>query len=478
MRSMLVWIAMTAIVSRTSAQTAEPDPEVKVHLDPAADDVLLRRVEDFHPRIPNPNGSNAGTTPGMSKNNYVLKTYAVRHANAIDLQSYLLRSLAYEGGIAEVMGNRSLRDSDGNSLQFLFVTAPDFMIPGIDATIERIDVAGFSFHDGTGNVDAVGQPGAIAYVGRHRTAGELRSILIGTELGNVGQFYYSPFADPALNTIYLSENPSDIADDLAALALFDRPPLQAEFAVTIFEVDDDSIEDLGVDFDAWKRSLTGAFTVHEVSGDGEAVKLKTLLRLDASELADFLDYLSTRGHARVDTETKLLSINSEDNAGALSGGAKGKATASPAVFRSVRVLPFGSLEPQGAQAGDVHLTSKADAELFEGIELTILPFIASESITAEVAVTVNSLVGYGRDLHEPNVASRSTRSVVNLKPGTRYLLGSFAKETQVAGVDGIPVLMDVPFLGALFRRDVTIARRSTLVVFVQPTILTPSVAGR
>ncbi len=494
----LVWLALAPALL---AQSPEPDAEVKLHVaaggaDRAGvagkdefaaypryyqdtNDLLLRRAEDGRPRNPNPNGSNGGITPGMAKNNYILRTYAIRNVNAIDVQSYLLRALAYEGGIVEVMGKQDLKDKDGVPVQFVFVTAPDFMIPGIDETIARIDVPGFAFNDGTGNANQRGQAGCTAYVGKHRTAGELKAILAGTELGNVGQFYYAPFADNALNTIYLSENPSDVADDLGALELFDRPPLQAEFEVTIFEVDDEEFQDVGLDWEAWKRGIAGQFTLSDVSGDGKKKSIDTILSLDAADVADFLNYLVQNGKAKIDTTAKILSINSEDNPGQLSGGAKGVATATPAVFRSVRLLPFTVLQNSSGSAGgpgEGGVRSAVDASVFEGVEVTILPFIAADSITADVTVRVNSVVGEDRAERVPNVASREARSVVNMKPGEKYLLGSFVKETRVDAESGVPVLKSIPFLGALFRRDVTVDRKSELVVFVRPRIIAAGVA--
>lgn len=464
-----------------SAQIADPEVEARVEFAAAEGrggrDLLVRRAEDGTIRVPNPNGSNKGTTPGMAKNDYVLKTYPIRNAAAIDVQSYLLRALAYEGGAVEVMGRQDLRDADGKPLQFVFVTAPTFMIPGIDETIARIDVPGFAFHDGTGNSNRDGIAGCQSYVGKHRTAGELRSILIGTELGNVGQFYFDPFADPALNTIYFSENPADVADDLAALERFDLPPLQAEFGVTIYEVSDDDLLDVGVDFESFRRGLSGTIAIDEFDGDGESVSLDAILRLDAAVIVDFLNFLVRREKAELHTETKLLAINTEDNPGALSAGAKGLATAAPAVFRSVRYLPY-SIVPPGAPAGGEHLVAVTDPGRFEGVEIEIQPFIAAQSITANVQVTVNGLVGYGEDGRTPDVVSRSTRSVVNLRHGERYLLGSFAKRSMVDVESGIPLLMDIPWLGRLFRRDRQVARDDRLIVFVSPRIVDSGASPR
>lgn len=480
-------IANSSLFAQTTASSEEPKVRVEMRTDGAeaqrsdeppftaypryyrdTNDLLVRRAEDGTPRTPNPNGSNAGITPGLAKNNYLLRTFALHHVRAIDVQSYLLRSVAYEGGTVEVMGKSGVRDEAGNSVEFVFVTAPDFMLPGIEDTIARIDIQGFTFHDGTGNNDANGLPGCREYIGKHRTAGELRSILIGTELGNVGQFYFSPFADPALNTLYISENPTDIADDIATLERFDRPPLQAEFQLTIYEIDDDDFQDVGVDFDAFKRSLSGTFTLTETSDDGRPLSVHSLLKLDARILADFLDFLVDRSRARLVTRTSLLSINSEDNPGALSNGLKGNATASPAVFRSVRPLPYRIL---AAEDGPTQSTSVVDSSAFEGISLTIQPFIGSASITAEVAVQVNSLIGFDSDQRIPNIVERASRSVVTLAPGVKHLLGNFEKQTRVESRSGIPLLMDIPWLGGLFRREVVAERTSRLLIFVEPRIV-------
>ncbi len=434
-------------------------------------DLLVRRVEDGRPRNPNPNGTSGGTTPGMAKNDYVLKTYAIHNTNAIDVQSYLLRSLVYEGGIAEVMGKQDLKDADGNPVQYLFVTAPDFMIPGIDEMIARVDVKGFAFYDGTSNGNAAGKSGCTAYVGKHRTAGELKAILAGTELGNIGQFYYAPFADPSLNTIYISENPSDIADDLSALESFDRPPLQAEFEVTIYEVDQDHFEDVGLDFDAWKRAISGTFTLHESSGDGKKATVDSIVGLEASVLAEFLNYMVGQGDAKITTRAKLLSVNAEDNPGALSGGARSEATASPAVLHDGRILPFEKVVSRAGEPGDTHVESVLDPNVFEGFDLSIRPFICAESITADIAVTVNSMVGFDRSGRVPNVTSRNSHSTLHLKPGTEYLIGSFERKTQVEVEDGIFLLRDIPWMGALFRRTTTADRESRWFVYVKPRIV-------
>lgn len=485
--SLIAALAAAALASAAPAQDGS-DTKVRIETAPASGrasddfqaypryytdtkDVLVREAEDGTPRTPNPNGANGGITPGMSKNNYVTRTYPIYNTDAINIQAYLLRSVAYEGGIVEVMSGPDVTDSTGKKTQYLIATVPDFMVPGIDEMVKLADVKGFTSADGTTTLE---------YRGKHRTAGELKAILAGTELGNIGGFYYAPFADNALNTIYFSEAPADMPASKAALEMFDRPPLQAQFDIIIYEIDNDNLVDVGLDWDAWKRFVTGGFTYSSTGSpdqffDSDIDSFDTLLTWDAAVLADFFNWLTKNGRATVATRARILSINSEDNPGALSDGAKGKATATPATFRSVRQIPYTVPVAPTGNTDSGRMTDAFDESVFEGIEIAVQPYIASESITAEFNTTVNSLVGFSRETKRPIISSRESRSMVNLTSGVPQLLGAFDKETMTTARLGIPFLKEIPVLKYLFSRETTANRGSKVVIFVKPTIINGAV---
>lgn len=409
------------------------------------------------------------TAPGLSKNNYIGKVYPVYNIQAIELQSYLLRTVAFEGGTVEVMGLQNVQDASGKSVQYLFVTAPDFMIPGITEIVELCDRPGFKFFDATG-MDFGGGSGAIAYKGKHRTASELKGILSGTELGNVGAFLFPPFADDSTNTIYIVENPTDIADDLAALNLFDQAPLQVEVEVTIYEVTGGDDGTLGLDWEVFKRSLTGSLTYSSTSGteffDDKGDVYTTFLSLDAGTLANFLNYTVRSGNSKVITSTKLTMINSEDVAGGLSGGARGTSTGIPARVESTRAIPFGSVNTS-PEIGEV--TDSA----FEGVVVEFLAFIGTESITLDIDILVNSLVGFSEENATPIIANRSLNTVINLASGETIVLGGLEKTNMVNDVVGIPLLKDIPLVGKyLFAKTVKNTVNSKVVMVLKPRIKT------
>ena len=51
------------------------------------------------------------------------------------------------------------------------------------------------------------------------------------------------------------------------------------------------------------------------------------------------------------------------------------------------------------------------------------------------------------------------------------ILGGFTRESDDKQVSGVPILMDIPLLGALFRSTSNTKKRSVLYLFVQPKIL-------
>jgi len=414
------------------------------------------------------------TAPGLAKNNYVGKIFPVYNTNAIELQSYLLRTVAFEGGVVEVMGADGVKDAAGKPVQYLYVTAPDFMIPGITEIVELSDRPGFKFYDQTGK-DFGGGPGAIQYVGKHRTASELTAILGATELGNVGVFLFPPFADDSTNSIYIVDNPTDVADDLLALQMFDKPPLQLALDVTIYEISDGDRQRLGLDYDVWKRALSGSLD-YESTGetqwfDPQADLWTTVLSLDATVLADFLNFTAQSGTSKVLTSTKITMVNSEDVPGGLSGGARGSSTGSPAVISALTAIPFTTTSSDG-RSEIIDITSAA-----EGIKLEILPFIATETATLTVNSEVFSLVGFSKETDTPIISSRTVSSVVNVKDGVPLVLGGLERTNNVESTVGLPFLKDIPVLKYVFGKEVKDTTTSKVLIVLRPDLVTAEEGG-
>lgn len=69
------------------------------------------------------------------------------------------------------------------------------------------------------------------------------------------------------------------------------------------------------------------------------------------------------------------------------------------------------------------------------------------------------------------VAARTVNATVVGKDGLTLALGGLIEESIEQRRTGIPWLMDVPYLGVLFRREHDVRRRSELVVLIKPMVL-------
>jgi type IV pilus assembly protein PilQ len=107
-----------------------------------------------------------------------------------------------------------------------------------------------------------------------------------------------------------------------------------------------------------------------------------------------------------------------------------------------------------------------------GIQLDIVPWISqSGQITAEITPVVSNsdktnVEGY------PNVSSRSLTTTVRLNNGETLILGGLIKNQESQFRYKVPLLGNIPIIGALFRHSGTTKSKSNLVVYITPTIVT------
>jgi general secretion pathway protein D len=74
-------------------------------------------------------------------------------------------------------------------------------------------------------------------------------------------------------------------------------------------------------------------------------------------------------------------------------------------------------------------------------------------------------------IDSPTIQQRKIESKLLVPSGQSVALGGLISTTQTGSVTGIPVLKDIPLLGALFRSDSRIVERTELLVFLTPKLL-------
>lgn len=131
----------------------------------------------------------------------------------------------------------------------------------------------------------------------------------------------------------------------------------------------------------------------------------------------------------------------------------------------VTKIPVQALT-QTQQGGNIGTTSFEEA----GIKLQVTPRIASDgTIEMEVVPEFSTLTGFQNG--NPVIDTRKATTVVRVMHGQPLVIGGLRSKTTVETVRGIPGLMDVKYLGALFRMHDTDVRESELLVFIMPEIV-------
>lgn len=108
-----------------------------------------------------------------------------------------------------------------------------------------------------------------------------------------------------------------------------------------------------------------------------------------------------------------------------------------------------------------------------GILLNIEPQLyGGETIATNVKAEISQLDKANQVGEYPAFKTRRTENEVQLKVGETLVLSGLVTEDSQSTVEGIKWLMDLPFLGVLFRNKSFKGNRTELVIFITPRLLT------
>ena len=169
-----------------------------------------------------------------------------------------------------------------------------------------------------------------------------------------------------------------------------------------------------------------------------------------------LQALSTKGLAKILAEPNLL----------VKSGQEGNFLAGSRIPYSV-VISTGGAATTSIVFETVGIKVKFKPEVMENglINLKIDPAEVS-SIAGTLAVN-----GY------PIIDTRDVRTSVELRDGESLVLAGLLQEEQIKSMSKIPLLGDIPILGALFRSTQSDIREKDLVFFITPKIVRPAPPG-
>lgn len=235
---------------------------------------------------------------------------------------------------------------------------------------------------------------------------------------------------------------------------------QVMLRVTVVEVARNVLKEFGINTTAgWSAAptdLTQSLTINPFRGNGERLSgVAAVLQGGGFSLQATLEALEEAGVSRVLAEPTLVAISGET-----------------ADFHAGGEIPIRSCSGTG-------ITLECGIELLDfGVNLSFTPVVLSGGrISLRVATQVREIdpsvsVEIGGELR-PGFKNRETATSLELASGATIMTAGLLSQTSAQTIRGLPGLMNVPILGALFRSREYQRQETELMILVTPYIAQP-----
>ncbi|MFK5914179.1 MAG: pilus (MSHA type) biogenesis protein MshL [Woeseiaceae bacterium] len=188
-----------------------------------------------------------------------------------------------------------------------------------------------------------------------------------------------------------------------------------------------------------------------------------------SNFSAFIELLKTQGDVQVLSSPQISTINNQK-----------------AVIKVGKDEFFITDVQSNTSTTTATATTQSNVELtpfFSGVALDVIPQISEEGdIILHIHPTVSTVteeiknisVSSGTSLSVPLAVSsiRESDSIIHAKSGQVVIIGGLMQNTVEDHVSKVPLLGDIPLLGALFRHTQQITKKSELVILLKPTVVT------
>lgn len=126
--------------------------------------------------------------------------------------------------------------------------------------------------------------------------------------------------------------------------------------------------------------------------------------------------------------------------------------------------------------------SSSYQQLQVGVGLTVTPYINQDGLVVmEINETIDEISGSIAIANVGNVPTTTSRQIsaeVAVRDGESIVLGGFVRNSDNKSSSGVPILRDIPILGALFDSKSDTKQREELLVLMEPKVLrTPDIAA-
>jgi len=272
--------------------------------------------------------------------------------------------------------------------------------------------------------------------------------------GLVGDVYIE--ADEDTNALIIMTSPANYEKVKKVLDDLDKPVPQVLIKVLIAEVTHDGALDLGAEFsflNNWEENKISTITTDTDFGIG-ALTSGAVATVVGEKFDVKLRALAEKGKLNILSKPYILASNNQ--------------TATITVGNEVPFITDSRTTDTGQTINTIEYEDI-------GIILEVTPVINDEGlvtmdVSQEISAISDTTVKISDTVDAAVFAKRSSENRVIARSGQTVVIGGLMEDRKADNVSKIPLLGDIPILGALFRHTEKDNSKTELLIFITPTV--------
>jgi len=267
----------------------------------------------------------------------------------------------------------------------------------------------------------------------------------------------SVVAEPTSGTLLLSASPRYFETLMKMVEELDKAPPQVLIQVMLAEVTLDDTMSTGID---WMfRDTYGGTAISGGSALGVSASIAASgglnLSVSGSDMSFFLQALQNQGRLEVLSRPQILASNNQQ--------------ADMNVGQRVPLITSSRITDNGDTINTIQYEQL-------GITLTVTPRISPDGfvrmeVSPEISALSSSSVEISTGIAANIITNRSANTTATVRDGHTIVIGGLITTRDDNREKKVPILGDIPLLGAMFRTTTVVKERTELLIILTPHIL-------
>lgn len=255
--------------------------------------------------------------------------------------------------------------------------------------------------------------------------------------------------DEAGNRLICFASPGVIDQVERIVQAVDHPHILVVLETRLLEIKVDETSEFGIE---WQNLSPLGVTVDFPEGQVNRIFHPSKLTVTGTNLSAVLDLMISDGKAKVLMDSKLTTTNNRS-----------------ADLHIGDVIPYVIQSYNLSGSGGVNRSVEKEEV---GVKISMTPTVNEASqVTLEVEPEVSSVVGLIGAENLPRTRVRRTKTTVRVGDGQTVILAGLIQDEEIEQKEKLPILGQIPIIGALFQNHRKVVNRTNLVIEITPHIV-------